>query len=181
MHLKIDNTWTIFLDRDGVINKRLPGAYVASIDQFELIEGTLEAIRIFSEIFKRVIVVTNQQGIGKGLMSFNDLNMIHNHFLEEVEVKGGRIDAIYVSPYLHSERHFSRKPSVGMGISARKQFKEINFRKSIMAGDSKSDMLFGKRLGMKTVFIGTPTEARELGELADFCYPDLLSLANTLS
>ena len=181
MHLKTDNTWTIFLDRDGVINKRLPGDYVADISQFELLGGTLEAIRIFSELFRKIIVVTNQQGIGKGLMTTKDLDLIHQHFIDKVIEAGGRIDAIYESPYHHSERQFSRKPSVGMGISAKKQFKEINFRKSIMAGDSKSDMLFGKRLGMKTVYIGSHTEARELRGLADFCFPDLLSLANALS
>lgn len=180
MSLMIDNTWTLFLDRDGVINERLPDDYVKSIDQFRLIEGTLDALVIFTKLFNHIIVVSNQQGIGKGLMSLQELEKIHKHFEEQVIRSGGKIDKILVSPYLHSERHFTRKPAVGMGIMAKKEFRDISFRKAVMAGDSLSDMLFGKRLGMKTVFIGQPDKTREWHELIDFCYPDLLSFARTL-
>mgnify|MGYP000976662786 CR=1 FL=1 len=180
MTLKIDKNWTLFLDRDGVINERLPGDYVKSIEQFKFTEGCLEALAMFARFFHPIIIVTNQQGVGKGLMSLEELENIHNYLISEVSKAGGRIDKIYVSPYLQSERHFTRKPSVGMGIAARKQFKDINFRKSIMAGDSYSDMLFGKRLGMKTVFIGNTEDARKMGTLADYCYPDLFALANAL-
>jgi len=180
MSLMIDKSWTIFLDRDGVINERLPDDYVKSIDQFKLIEGTIDALVIFTKLFNHIIVVSNQQGIGKGLMSLPELEKIHKHFEEEVTRVGGRIDKIYVSPYLHSDRHFTRKPAVGMGIMAKKEFRDISFRKAIMAGDSMSDMLFGKRLGMKTVFIGQPEQTREWHELTDFCYPDLLSFAKAI-
>lgn len=180
MSLMIDKTWTLFLDRDGVINERLPDDYVKSIEQFKLIEGTIDALAIFAKLFNHIIVVSNQQGIGKGLMSLQELEKIHKHFKEEITRAGGRIDKIYVSPYLNSERHFTRKPAVGMGILAKREFRDISFRKAIMAGDSMSDMLFGKRLGMKTVFIGQPVQTRHLYDLTDFCYPDLLSFAQTL-
>ncbi len=180
MTLRIDKTWTLFLDRDGVINERLPGDYVKSIDQFRFTAGCLEALVIFAKLFDQIIVVTNQQGIGKGLMSSTELERIHNHLISEVSKTGGRIDNIYVSPHLQSERHFTRKPSVGMGILAKKDFRRISFRKSVMVGDSLSDMRFGKRLGMQTVFIGEPKKSREWTQLTNFCYPDLLSFAISL-
>lgn len=180
MTLKIDKNWTLFLDRDGVINERQPGDYVKSIEQFKFTDGCLEALAMFARFFHPIIVVTNQQGVGKGLMSLEELENIHYYLISEVNKAGGRIDKIYISPYLQSERHFTRKPSVGMGIIARKEFRSISFRKSIMVGDSYSDMLFGKRLGMQTVFIGEHEKSREWDQLTNFCYPDLLSFAKSL-
>lgn len=181
MSLMIDKTWTIFLDRDGVINERLPDDYVKNVQQFKFIKGTLEAIAIFTKLFGHIIVVSNQQGIGKGLMTFEDLDRVHAFMLSEVVVAGGRIDKIYVSPYLQSQKHFTRKPAVGMGIFARKEFRQISFRRSVMVGDSISDMIFGKRLGMKTVFIGDREQVRNRPELVDFLYRDLITFARTLS
>lgn len=73
----IDHTWTLFLDRDGVINERLMGAYVRSIDEFKFLQEIPETIAQLSTIFGRVIVVTNQQGIGKGLMTERNLEEVH--------------------------------------------------------------------------------------------------------
>lgn len=180
MPLKIDKSWSLFLDRDGVINERLPNDYVKSTEQFKFIEGTLEAIAIFTQFFGHIFIVSNQQGIGKGLMTQTELDAIHNYLVSEVNKAGGRIDKIYISPYLHSLKHFTRKPSVGMGIAAKKDFKEISFRKSIMAGDSLSDMLFGKRLGMTTVLIDNCEAAKKRPDLTDFYYPNLLNFAKVL-
>lgn len=180
MHLKIDKKWSLFLDRDGVINERLPGDYVKSWEQFHFIEGTLNALKIFSDRFNRILVVTNQQGIGKKVMSADDLLYIHTKMQKAVSDTGGRIDKVYYSPFLDSARHHSRKPSVGMGLMAKHDFRDIIFRKSIMAGDSPGDMLFGKRLGMNTVLIGNPDFARRNPELVDFVFPDLITFANEL-
>ncbi|MCS6819569.1 MAG: histidinol phosphate phosphatase, partial [Chitinophagales bacterium] len=73
----VDKTWTLFLDRDGVINLHYPNDYVKSVEEFIFLEGALDAIRDLSRVFKRIIVVTNQQGVGKGLMSEADLDLIH--------------------------------------------------------------------------------------------------------
>lgn len=177
----IDKSWTLFLDRDGVINERLPDDYVKNVDQLILIPGTLEAISIFSTLFGRIIIVSNQQGVGKGLMTMGDLEKIHRFLFDKIKLAGGRIDKIYVSPYLKSDNHFTRKPSVGMGILARKDFREISFRKSIMVGDSISDIRFGKRLGMQTVFIGDPKEGRIHHNLINYCFKDLITFARFLS
>jgi histidinol-phosphate phosphatase family protein len=145
--------WTLFLDRDGVINERLPGAYVSSIQEFVFTVGATHAIAEFAKVFTRIIVVTNQQGIGKGLMTENALLEIHRHMIQDIEKSGGRIDKVLYCPHLKESRHFCRKPNIGMALEAKKFFPEISFRRSVMIGDSISDMQFGKRLGMFNVFI----------------------------
>src|SRR5690606_17999981 len=92
--------WTLFLDRDGVINERIPGAYVEHPAQFVFTDKCLEAMAIFKKIFKRIVVVTNQQGIGKGGMSERQLQKVHNAMRSAVERAGGRIDGIYFCPDL---------------------------------------------------------------------------------
>jgi len=144
---------TLFLDRDGVINKRLIDDYVKTPAEFEFDEGALEAIAKLSKCFERIIVVTNQQGVGRKLMSENTLHDIHKHMKNEVEKAGGRIDAIYFCPDLSNSKSLYRKPNIGMGLLAKRQFPEIRFKQSVMVGDTLSDMKFGKKLGMKTVLI----------------------------
>ena len=153
MRFSIDKTWTLFLDRDGVINVRLIDDYVNNPDDFIFVEGVLEAIRDLSEKFGRIVIVTNQQGIGKGLMTESELEKVHNKMLAEINKFGGKIDRIYFSPFRKEENNISRKPQIGMALQARKEFPDINFKKSIMIGDSISDILFGKKLKMKTVFV----------------------------
>lgn len=150
----INNHWTLFLDRDGVINKRLENDYVKTIDEFEFLPGVLEALSMLKNKFYRIVVVTNQQGIGKGLYSIEDLNKIHSYMLSEVEKNGGKIDKVYFSPYLKQENHPSRKPEIGMALKAREDFPLINFHNSIMLGDTQGDMDFAQKAGMKAIQIG---------------------------
>ena len=129
---KIDNSWTLFLDRDGVINRKLEGDYVKTIEEFEFLPNSLEAIVAFSNYFHKIIVVTNQQGISKKLMTEDDLSKVHNHLLNEVEKLNGRIDAIYHAPQLESENSIMRKPNTGMAYLAQKEFPSIEFSKQEM-------------------------------------------------
>jgi histidinol-phosphate phosphatase family protein len=173
--------WTIFLDRDGVINRRLPEDYVRTPEQFEFLPGVLEAFSIFNKLFVRIFIVTNQQGIGRGLMKESDLENVHNWMLAEIEKAGGRVDQIYFSPDLNNTGSFTRKPAVGMGLKARKDFPEIRMHQSIMAGDTFSDMLFGKRLNMVNVLITTdPMEIRVCSDFPNYVYSDLISFAREL-
>ena len=151
---KIDRSWTLFLDRDGVINKKLDGDYVKTIYEFEFLPYALEAIKQFSSHFHRIIIVTNQQGISKCLMTEDDLHKVHQHLLQEVKNHGGRIDAIYHAPQLAEENSIMRKPNIGMAIQAKEEFSSIDFKKSIMVGDSISDMKFAKNASMFAVLIG---------------------------
>jgi histidinol-phosphate phosphatase family protein len=178
----IDREWALFLDRDGVINRRIVDGYVQSWEQFEFLPGVLESVKRFSGIFGRIIVVSNQQGVGKGLMTEADVEDIHRKMTKEISLAGGKIDAVYFSPYLSSENSFMRKPNVGMALRARKQFPAIRFSQSLMAGDSLSDMIFGKRAGMKTALISdNPGLSKKHPRKIDFIYPDLISLADALS
>jgi histidinol-phosphate phosphatase family protein len=152
MEFEIGNNWTLFLDRDGVINEKRENDYVKNWSEFTFINGSLEALSILSGLFRYIIVVTNQRGIGKGIMSENELNIIHARMLDLVLKNGGRIDRIYFCPEI-LDTSFCRKPNVGMAVKAKNDFPEIDFERSVMIGDSKSDMEFGKRLNMKTVFI----------------------------
>ncbi len=150
---KIDKSWTLFLDRDGVINKKKENDYVLKWEQFEFISGTLDAIKELTSLFGKIIIVTNQQGIGRGYMTETDLKIIHKNMLAEINSSGGKIDAVYFAPQIKESNHSDRKPNVGMALKAKKDFPAIDFRKSIMAGDSLSDMEFGHRLGMLNVLI----------------------------
>lgn len=167
----------LFLDRDGVINRRLPGAYVSQPDDFELLPGVAESICLFNQWFDRVLVVTNQQGIGKGLMSLEDLKQVHEHMLSLLEEKGARLDGIYFCPHLASAKSLCRKPAPGMGYEAKQNFPEIDFAQSIMVGDSPSDMEFGRNLGMKVVWISSRVEGTPPPFPPDLSFPDLPSFA----
>lgn len=176
----LDKGWTIFLDRDGVINKRLPGDYVKSWKEFEFIPGVIKSFEIFSEIFGEIIIVTNQQGIGKKIMDEKDLQRIHSRMAQEIEKGKGRISKIYHSPYLASENHNSRKPNTGMADLAVKDFPHIDFKRTIMAGDSEKDMIFGKKKGMITVFIRSEHEEIPDDSLVDQYFDSLIDFANSL-
>ena len=93
--MKIDNSWTLFLDRDGVINKELPGDYVKRWDEFQFEPGVLIAIAELSKLFPRIIIITNQRGVGIGRMTEDDLKMLHTQMCNEINKAGGRIDAIF--------------------------------------------------------------------------------------
>lgn len=169
---------TLFLDRDGVVNKHLPGDYVKNRHQFEFLPGVLKALGSFSKRFAHILVVTNQQGIGKGLYTEEDLKSIHDYMLEKISEAGGRIDAVYFCPALEKHQDPCRKPNVGMGLQAKADFPDIDFQQAVMIGDSMSDMQFGRNLGMFTIWI-SPAEdkefypefidlrVKELGEVAD--------------
>jgi histidinol-phosphate phosphatase family protein len=176
--LNIDNTWTLFLDRDGVINKKLEDDYVKHTTEFEFIDGSLNALRMLNPVFGNIVVVTNQQCIGKKIIFPEDLELIHKNMMYEISYLKGRIDKIYYSPYLAAENHPTRKPAIGMALQAQKDFPAIDFSKSIIVGDSLSDMEFGRNAGMKTVYISE--EAKEDPRI-DYNFKSLIYFAHTLT
>ena len=152
--LKIDKRWTLFLDRDGVINLHFPKDYVKDWSEFYFLEGAIEAITRLSNIFGKIIVVTNQQGVAKGAMTEETLQSIHINMLAEIEAAGGRVDSIYAATVLASDDPTGiRKPRIGMAMQAQQDFPEIDFAKSIIVGDSITDMQFGRNAGMFTVLV----------------------------
>jgi D-glycero-D-manno-heptose 1,7-bisphosphate phosphatase len=181
-NLKIDKSWSLFLDRDGVINKRIIGGYVSSWDQFEFLPGVLEALKLLSSDFKRIFVVSNQQGVGKGLMTDYDVEQIHKRMTEEIMKAAGTIDKTYYCPFLKESNSILRKPDIGMALKARIDFPGINFKRSIMVGDSISDMIFGTRLKMMTVLLSKDISlVRKGSKVIDMVFDDLLSFAKSLT
>ncbi len=165
--IQVDKTWTLFLDRDGVINHRWKGDYVKRWEDFKFLEGVLEAIAAFNNRFGKIVVVTNQQGVGKGLMTREALDAIHRTMVEQIQQADGRIDAVYACTTLNDADNNCRKPQPDMGHWAQKEFPEIEFQKAIMVGDSITDIQFGENLGMKTVWVrGKEDEYHRLRKLA---------------
>ena len=153
MKWEIDRSWALFLDRDGVINERIPDDYVRNAGEFKLLPGVIEALQIANNLFKTIVVVTNQQGIGKGLMTECNLSEVHDYCLQLIAEGGGRIDRFYFAPNLWQENSALRKPNTGMALLAQHDFPWIDFHRAVMIGDSDSDIQFGLQLGMKTIYI----------------------------
>lgn len=150
----IDKTWTLFLDRDGVLNEEKKDSYIFNREELHVFDYVPKSIAILSHIFGKLILVTNQKGIGKGLMTADDLSDIHDYLQENLANNGGKLDAIYFAPDLASDSP-NRKPNAGMAFQAKNDFPEIDFSKSIMVGNRMSDMEFGRNAGMHTVFVAT--------------------------
>lgn len=161
----LDHTWTLFLDRDGVINKRKFGGYITTVDEFEFLPGAEHAIAGLSQVFHRVIVVTNQQGVGKNLMTERNLFEIHTYMCDRVYEAGGKIDKCYFAPNLKGAEDDMRKPNPAMAELAKMEFPEISFDRAVMVGDTDSDILFGKNLGMKTVRVISQEVVKETADL----------------
>ena len=136
-----------------IINRLRPGDYVKSWDEFEFLPGAQNALTKCNAMFCRILVVTNQRGVGKGLMTRQALDEIHRRMLQTIAAHGGRIDKIYCCTGL-SENDPCRKPNIGMALQAQKEFPEIDFASALMVGDTSSDLLFGRNAGMHTVLIG---------------------------
>jgi D-glycero-D-manno-heptose 1,7-bisphosphate phosphatase len=155
LNWQIDQSWTLFLDRDGVINERIMGGYVTTINQFKFKDLVLESMGELTSKFRHVFVVTNQQGVGLGKMSELQLNEIHEYMITEIAKNGGVISKVYAATELKNIDSQIRKPHPKMAQMALAEFEGIDFEKSIMVGDTDTDILFGKNLGMKTALILT--------------------------
>lgn len=176
----IDSTWTVFIDRDGVVNEERVGEYVQNWEQFKFNQYALEAFKIFNEVFGRIIIVSNQRGVGKGSMTSDDLTDIHNKMQKSIEEAGGRIDKIYYCTEV-SDACFFRKPNPGMAVQAKNDFPFISFNKSIMVGNKPGDMKFGRAAGMFTVFLTTTNPQQPFPHPdIDAKFSSLFEFANTL-
>ncbi len=180
MSLNIDKTWTLFIDRDGVINHEKKEDYILHWDEFMFYDGVKEAMKILNEKFGVIVMVTNQRGVGKGLMSKDELHNIHKNMVDEIIKEGGRVNKIYYCTDLDNTS-INRKPNAGMALQAKQDFPEIDFGKSIMVGNKPSDMQFGRNAGVQTVFLATTNpEVSFPNALIDYRFNDLLEFAKAL-
>jgi D-glycero-D-manno-heptose 1,7-bisphosphate phosphatase len=154
---------TVFLDRDGILNEKMPeGQYVTRWEEFHVLPGVPAALRRLNEAGMRVIVVTNQRGVARGLYTVADVEAIHTAFQEVLESEGARIDGFFVCP--HDEGACDcRKPLPGLYEQAVAQFPSIAPESSVMIGDSLSDIEFGRNAGMATIFVEGGAQQRESG------------------
>ena len=146
---------SLFLDRDGVINNKLEGRYVTNFNEFEFIKNSDTAIVSLSKIFKRIFIVTNQQGIGKGIMSEKDLQLLHDNMQKKISSIESVITKIYFCPHLAEDLCKCRKPNIGMLEQAKVDFPDIKIDQSFLIGDSDSDIEAGKIFGLTTIKVDT--------------------------
>jgi D-glycero-D-manno-heptose 1,7-bisphosphate phosphatase len=163
--LKVDATWTLFLDRDGVINKRNFDGYITQPEDFEFEETVLTTLPQLANQFGYILIVTNQQGVAKKIMSESNLEAVHRYMLKAIKKAGGRIDQVFCAINLKGTSNDRRKPNSSMAFEAKAKYPMIDFKKSIMVGDTDSDIVFGKKNGMKTVLIRS---AEAIMETADY-------------
>ncbi len=175
----INSSWTLFVDRDGVVNDEKYLDYIHTWGEFQFYKGAKEAFRIFNKKFGTIVMVTNQRGVAKGVTKLKDLQLIHKNMLREIENAGGRIDKIYVSTEMESP---NRKPSPGMGLQALIDFPEIDLSRSMMIGNTLSDMQFGRNLGVKiNIFLPTTRKDVDVNDaIIDMVFEDLLSVSKAL-
>lgn len=175
-----DNRWTLFLDRDGVINHEQHDGYVNTWEDFTFYEGVKEALKIFAARFKYIIIITNQRGVGRGITKMENLYIVHQKMINEIEAAGGRIDGIYFCTDIDADSP-NRKPNTGMALQAKKDFTDIDFSKSVMAGNNLSDMEFGRGIGAKTIFLPTTQAGVSASDQRiDGVYPSLIDFAKSL-
>jgi D-glycero-D-manno-heptose 1,7-bisphosphate phosphatase len=154
----------IFVDRDGVINKEIE--YLHKPEQFELIPGTLEALKKLSETGYRIVVVTNQAGIGLGYFSKEDFYKVNKGMLSEAHKVGLKIDRVYYCPHGIDDGCICRKPSPGMLLQAAQEL-NIDLKKSYMIGDKQTDIEAGEAAGCKGILVDRNTTlAESIGQIA---------------
>ena len=153
----------VFLDRDGVLNRKMPeGVYVDNWAQFEWLPGAVEAIARMKRAGLTVILVSNQRGIARGRITAMQLEGIHENMQSHLARNDARLDAIYYCPHDQGECR-CRKPDTGLFEQAFKSFPQANAGNSVVIGDSLSDIQAGRRLGMKTIFIEGEPDRQKAG------------------
>ena len=162
---------TAFLDRDGTINRKASdGEYICSPDDVKLLPDAGQAVRRLNEAGLMVVLVSNQRGVARGLLSMDDVTTVNTQLVTLLGAVSARIDAIYVCPH-DKEMCACRKPLPGLIHLAAKNHPTIELSKSIMIGDSESDVAAGIAAGTATIRILEHPETTS----ADAVAPDLAS------
>ncbi len=143
----------IFLDRDGVINRKAPRAeYIKSWDEFEFIPGSMEAMKLLSRHGYKIFIITNQAGVSMGAMTENDLKAIHSNLERELEKEGVRIEGIYYCLHGWDDGCECRKPKPGMLFQAAREH-DLDLSGSTFIGDDERDLQAGKAAGCRTLLV----------------------------
>jgi len=166
----------LFLDRDGVIIENRPD-YIKNKDEIVPIPGALEAISHIRNYPAKIVIVTNQSAVGRGIISLDEARSINNHVLELIENAGGRIDGVFMCPHHPDEGCTCRKPAPGLLLLAAKAL-SLDLSASILIGDALSDIEAGMSVGIAKLILvrtgrGTAQASlkgmRDLGEGVTIC------------
>ena len=166
----------VFIDRDGTICKDVH--YMRSPEQFELLPGAAEGIKLLNELDVKVIVATNQSGVARGYFTEADLQKIHERMIEELSKRGARIDAIYYCPHHPNDDCDCRKPKVGMLKQAARDF-GLELGKCFIIGDKKLDVETGRNAGCTSILI--PSSETEPGIGVDHVMANLHEAAKLIA
>lgn len=162
----------LFLDRDGVINRKLEGDYVKNWSEFEWLPGVVESLGELGKYFYPILVVTNQQGIGKGLMTESDLQQLHLQLTSDLQgvYEEPVLHDFYYCPHLADDHCHCRKPKNGMFLQATIDYPFIQLDNAWMIGDSPTDIEAARSLGIHTASAGFSDEKADLHveNLSDF-------------
>lgn len=150
----------LFLDRDGVINVERKNDYAKNISEFVFETNVCKAISILARKFDKIFIVTNQRGVGRGVMTEKDLSSVHTYMLDEIRKEDGDITQIYTCFDINADS-INRKPNIGMGFKALEEYPDVDFSASVLVGNSQSDIDFGNKLGMYTVLVGEKYEPED--------------------
>ncbi len=143
----------VFLDRDGVINENRPD-YVKNLEEFVVLPGVLQALRLLGSTGMLVIVVSNQSAINRGLVSRETVEEIHRRMMDLAQAAGGRIDAVFYCPHRPEEGCECRKPRPGLLVEAARRL-EVNLPESYMVGDALSDVQAALAVGAQPLMVLT--------------------------
>ncbi len=166
-----------FFDRDGVINVRKMDDYVMSVQEMQLFPEIPVILKILKENNFLTFVVTNQQGVGKGLMSENELLDIHNFMQDTLEVQCGfKFDDIEYCTDLKESASFRRKPNPGMILELAEKW-NIDLKNSYIIGDTESDIIAGEKAGLKTILLSV----EKIKTVPDFCISNHVELIKIIN
>lgn len=179
---------TIFIDRDGVINKDPGGwtktGYVTEWEDFHFIPGTLEALKILKEKNVKVIVASNQGGVNKGFYAQERLNEINDLMLKEIKTRGGEVEEAFYCIHKDEDNCDCRKPKPGMLKAAAKKY-GVDPKETYFIGDDKKDIIAGRLFGCKTVLVlsgkTSRADVKAWVEKPDYIFDNLLKAVNSLT
>jgi rfaE bifunctional protein nucleotidyltransferase chain/domain len=169
----------IFLDRDGTINREI--GYLSEPEKFELLPNVLAGLKKMQDMGYRLVIVTNQGGIGLGYFTKEDFYRVNKKMLIEISQAGIVLDKIYFCPHSKAENCPCRKPEIGLILRAKDEL-NLDLSHSFFIGDSEIDIQTGACAGMKTILIESDLvpDAASLEIMPDFIVRDLLSAAEVI-
>jgi D-glycero-D-manno-heptose 1,7-bisphosphate phosphatase len=178
---------TIFIDRDGVINKD-PGGwtkyeYVTRIEDFHFLPGSIEALKKLKKKGIKVVVISNQAGISKAFFTQKELNIVTDHMIKEILKKGGEIDKVYYCTHKKDDNCHCRKPKTGLFDMAQKEL-GLELNGTYFVGDTVTDVMAGRLAGCRTITVlsgkATEDDIKGWDEKPDYIFKDLLGAVNWL-